>query len=111
MLEILSHMPDPLNLFISYRSSDAPQVDKIARDLSLLRHADGSQRYTTWQDKKNLPSAHPNWWEAIVDAIIACDIFVFHISRESLKSEVCQAELDYAHKRNRPIIPIVLDGE
>ena len=104
-------MPDPLRLFISYRSSDAPKVDKIARDLALLRHDDGTHRYLPWQDKHNLPPAAPHWWDAIVDAIDAANVFVFHISVESLKSKVCQAELDYAHRCNLPIIPIVLEGE
>jgi len=98
-------------LFISYRSSDAAKVDKIARDLGLLRHEDGTARYVTWQDKHNLPPASPHWWDAIVDAIIGCDVFVFHLSAGSLQSDVCMAELDYAHKRNRPIIPVVLEGE
>ncbi len=98
-------------LFISYRSSDAPKVDKIARDLELLHDPDGQPFYETWQDKHNLPPASPNWWDAIVDAIIASDIFVFNLSLASLQSEVCRAELDYAYKRNRPIIPIVLEDE
>lgn len=98
-------------LFISYRSSDAAKVDKIALDLSLLRNDDGTVRYTTWQDKHNLPPASPNWWDSIVDAIGDCDIFVFNISKASLQSEVCLAELDYAHKINLPIVPVVLDGE
>ncbi len=104
-------IPRTKKLFISYRSSDASKADKIARDLGLLQYDDGTPRYTTWQDKLNLPPASPNWWDAIVDAIGDCDVFVFHMSRESLQSVVCLAELDYAHNRNRPIIPVVLDGE
>lgn len=100
-----------MKLFISYRSSDAAKVDKIARDLTLLLNADGTSLYTTWQDKHDLPPASPNWWDAIVDAIDACDMLVFNISRASLQSEVCRAELEYAHKCNLPIIPVVLDGE
>jgi tetratricopeptide (TPR) repeat protein len=98
-------------LFIGYSSSDTFKVDKIARDLSLLKDASGAQLYSTWQDKHNLPPASPNWWDAIVDAIIASDVFVFNMSRASLESDVCRAELDYAHQRNRPIIPVVLEGE
>ncbi|MDX2141474.1 MAG: SUMF1/EgtB/PvdO family nonheme iron enzyme [Chloroflexota bacterium] len=101
----------PRTLFISYRSSDAVKVDKIAKDLSLLKYDDGTPRYTTWQDKHNLPPASPNWWDAIVDAIEQCDMFVFNLSRASLMSDVCRAELEYAYKRNRPIIPVVLDDE
>ncbi len=101
----------PRKLFISYRSSDAAKVDKIAKDLTLLKYDDGTPRYSTWQDKHNLPPASPNWWDAIVDAIIDCDIFVFNLSRASLQSDVCRAELDYAYQLNLPVIPIVLDGE
>lgn len=77
-------IPKTKKLFISYRSSDAAKVDKIARDLNLLKYDDGTSRYTTWQDKHNLPPASPNWWDAIVDAIDDCDVFVFHMSRERL---------------------------
>lgn len=103
--------PEVKKLFISYRSNDAAKVDRIALDLSLLQHEDGTPCYQTWQDKHDLPPASPSWWEAIVDAILACDIFVFHLSNESLKSEVCLAELDYAHRLNRAVIPVVLEGE
>ncbi|MCU0512398.1 MAG: toll/interleukin-1 receptor domain-containing protein, partial [Anaerolineae bacterium] len=66
-------------------------VDKIARDLALLQYDDGTPLYTTWQDKHNLPPASPHWWDAIVDAIITCDMFVFNLSRASLQSDVCRA--------------------
>jgi formylglycine-generating enzyme required for sulfatase activity len=110
---MVGNMTAPITkkLFISYRSSDAAKVDKIAADLTLLHYDDGTPRFTTWQDKHNLPPASPNWWDAIVDAIERCDMFVLNLSRASLQSEVCRAELDYAHKRNRPIIPLVLEGE
>jgi hypothetical protein len=98
----------PNKLFISYRSSDAPMVDKIARDLSLLRNPDGSTRYIPWQDKHNLPPASPNWWNAIVEAIEASHLFVFNLSAASLQSEVCKAELDYARALNLPMIILAL---
>jgi|GEM_PF-2472635 len=98
-------------LFISYRSTDTAKVDKIAQDLRLLKFENGLPRYATWQDKIDLPPASPNWWDSIVDAIIDCDVFVFHMSEASLQSNVCQAELNYAHRRNRPIVPIVLEDE
>lgn len=103
--------PRMKQLFISYRSSDAIKVDKIARDLGLLQYDDGTPRYTTWQDKHNLPPASPSWWDSIVEAIESCDIFVFHMSRGSLQSTVCRAELDYAYRRHRAVISVVLDGE
>lgn len=103
--------PRTKQIFISYRSNDAVKVDKIARDLSLLQYDDGTSCYIPWQDKHNLPPASPSWWDSIVEAIERCDMFVFHLSRGSLQSEVCRAELDYAYRRNRPIVPVVLEGE
>lgn len=105
----LFYMP-PVKLFISYRSVDSAKVDAIVARLASLKETDGTPRYIAWQDKTGIPAAK-DWWEAIVDAIIDCDVFVFHISQEALKSDVCRAELSYARKRNRPIIPVVLEGE
>lgn len=102
--------PTVKKLFISYRSLDSAKVDAIVASLAALRKPDGTLLYTTWQDKKGIPPGK-DWWEAIVDAIIDCEIFVFHISEESLKSDVCRAELHYARERNRFIIPVVLEGE
>ena len=105
-------MPTTYTCFISYRSADAHKVDPIAHKLNLLTFPDGkTPRYITWQDKKQLPPAAPNWWDAIVKAIGENKVFVFFISVGSLTSEVCRAELQYAYERNRPIIPIVLEGE
>jgi formylglycine-generating enzyme required for sulfatase activity len=100
----------PLKLFISYRSLDSAKVDAIVSRLGSLKNEDETARYIPWQDKTGIPGAK-DWWEAIVDAIIDCDVFVFNISQEALKSDVCRAELSYARKRNRPIIPVVLEGE
>jgi hypothetical protein len=103
-------MTEPVKLFISYRSLDATKVDTIVSNLSTLRADNGTQCYIIWQDKRNI-LASKRWWEDILDAIDNCDIFIFHISQEALKSEVCMAELDYAHHRNRFIISVVLEGE
>ncbi|NJR12415.1 SUMF1/EgtB/PvdO family nonheme iron enzyme, partial [bacterium] len=105
-------MPSPpYKLFISYRSLDSAKVDKITLNLSHMRDENNTSRFIPWQDKEKLPPAHRHWWDAIVQAIIDNDVFVFHLSQEALKSDICKAELDYAHNRNRPIIPVVLEGE
>jgi tetratricopeptide (TPR) repeat protein len=90
-------------LFISYRSLDAAKVDTLVARLQALKH-------DTWQDKHNIP-AGADWWGAIVSAIGACEVFVFMLSQAALESAICRAELNYAAKRNRPILPIVLAGE
>lgn len=97
-------------LFISYRSLNSDRVDSIVSRLRSLTTLDGNKRFEVWQDKDGIPGGQ-DWWEAIVDAIIACDVFLFMISSESVKSINCRAEVSYARIRNRPILPFVLDGE
>jgi formylglycine-generating enzyme required for sulfatase activity len=66
--------------------------------------------YGIWQDKTSIPAGQ-DWWQAIIQGIIDCDVFVFMVSSESVKNINCRDELTYGRKRNRPIIPIVLEGE
>ncbi len=103
--------PNPFRkLFMSYRSTDSKQVDMIIARLRTLKAADGNPRFHVWQDKDGIPEGQ-DWWEAIVEALIACNVLIFMISRDSVKNTNCRAELNYARKRNRPVIPVVLEGE
>jgi hypothetical protein len=95
-----------MKLFISYRSTNSDRVDSIITRLRSLKDAP----YSVWQDKDSIP-AGKDWWEAIVEAIIDCEAFLFMVSRESVQNPNCRAELSYARKRNRFIVPIVLEGE
>ncbi|MEM9954734.1 MAG: Hsp70 family protein [Chloroflexota bacterium] len=97
-------------LFISYRSLDSAKVDKIVNYLEKIEDNNNQRLYEVWQDKHSIPVGQ-DWWKAIVQGIIDCDIFIFMISRDSVKNINCRAELSYAYKRNRPIIPIVLEDE
>lgn len=99
-----------IRIFISYRSLDSTHVDTIVARMRSLKNADGTPRYTLWQDKHDILDGQ-DWWEAIGNAIIACDVFIFMVSRESVKNINCKAELSYARKRNRPVVPLVVEGE
>ena len=93
-------------LFISYRSLDSDKVDTIKTNLL----SDRTAQYSIWQDKDSI-SGGQDWWEQIVEGIEKCEVFIFAVSRASLDSVVCLAELNYAYKLNCPIIPVVLEGE
>lgn len=97
-------------LFVSYRSADSDKVDMIVARLRSSYTEDGRQEYQVWQDKDSIP-AGIDWWEAIVSGIENCDIFIFMLSEGSVNSENCLAELSYAHQLNKPIVPIVLEGQ
>ncbi len=100
----------PKTIFISYRSNDSDKVDTIVANLRSLKNADGTSRYHIWFDKDSIPEGK-NWWFSIVDAIIDCKVFIFMVSHEAIQSPNCIAELSYAHKINRHILPVVLGGE
>jgi formylglycine-generating enzyme required for sulfatase activity len=90
-------------LFVSYRSTDSTKVDPLVHRLRSLG-------YQVWQDKDSIPAGQ-DWWEAICEGIVGCDVFIFMLSEESVKSFACQAELSYAHELNLPIIPCVIEGQ
>lgn len=92
-----------MKLFVSYRSTDSSNVDPIVARLRSLG-------YEVWQDKTSIPPGQ-DWWEAICEGIVGCDVFLFMVSEESVKSFACLAELSYAHELNLPIIPFVIEGQ
>ncbi len=99
-----------MNLFTSYRSLNSGKVDNLVAQLRALKKPDETPQYNVWLDKDNIAPGK-DWWEAILDAIINCKAVIFMVSRDSVQNVNCRAELSYARKRNRPIIPIVLEGE
>ena len=103
-------MTQPINIFISYRSLDSSKVDVICVRLRSLKNPDGTPRYRIWQDKHDIIEGS-DWWQSIMDAIERCDAVIFMMSHEAVKSEVCKTELRHAGACNRPILPLVLQGE
>ena len=78
-------------------------MDTIVTRLRSLRDDDNLLRHSIWQDKDSI-SPGQDWWEAIVEAIIECEVFLFMLSSQSIQNVNCRAELSYARKRNRPIV-------
>lgn len=60
-----------------------------------------------WVDWEDIPPA-VGWLDQILQGIEQADAFVFLISPDSIKSEVCNVELEHAHKNAKRIIPIVV---
>jgi sulfatase modifying factor 1 len=97
-------------LFISYRSLDSIKVNPLVGRLASLIDSEKKPLYQLWQDKKDIVSGE-DWWKAILAGIDDCDVFIFMVSRESVKNKHCRAEIKYARDVNRPILPVVLEGE
>jgi hypothetical protein len=86
-------------VFISYARKDFDVVSDLARDIERVRHH-------VWFDRE-LTGGQP-WWDAILESIRTCDLFVFVLSPASLKSKACLSELEYATQLGRPLLPVMV---
>ena len=86
-------------VFCSYARGDAEAVRAIATELDKL----GQQ---VWIDQKL--SGGQSWWNTILEQVRTCDCFLLALSEKSLRSKACRAELDYAYRLGRTILPVVV---
>src|SRR5262245_3967098 len=87
-------------IFCSYARQDAEVVRSIAADLDQLGQ-------NVWFDQEL--TGGQSWWNTILEQIRGCDCFLFAISEASLHSKACRAELDYAQRLGRTILPVAID--
>lgn len=69
----------------------------------LVQYLDG---HDVWFDDRLY--AGGNWWHQILQRLDWCQVFIFVISPDSIKSQYCLKELEVAIKLGRPIIPILI---
>src|SRR5687768_149113 len=89
------------SIFISYARKDRAQVGALTETLRLL----GNQ---VWFDESLTGGA--TWWAEILNQIERCDIFLYVLSRSSLKSEACAAEKAYALDLRKPLLPVMVES-
>ncbi|MGG6267846.1 TIR domain-containing protein [Leptolyngbya sp. AN03gr2] len=87
------------DVFISYSRKDKPFVEK-------LHHALEAQNRDAWVDWDDIPLT-AKWWQEIQRGIEGANTFVFVMSDDSVKSKVCQEEIDHAVQHNKRLVPIV----
>lgn len=87
-------------IFISYSSKDRSMVVELAKALAELLE------FTVWFDQELIGGTQ--WWDAILDAIDGCDVFVIALSQNYLHSIPCEREYSYAYEVRRPILPITI---
>lgn len=86
-------------IFISYSRVDKT-VTKVLVDR--LRRMFGHD--SVWFDDEIVGG--DNWWDAILDQIAACDVFMYLLSNESVTSPYCQAEFEEAQRLYKQIITV-----
>lgn len=87
------------DVFISYSRRDSDFVRRIHDRLAET----GRDVWVDWEDIP--PTA--NWWQEICTAIEAADTFVFVISPDSVQSQVCRDEVQYAVDNNKRFVPLL----
>jgi hypothetical protein len=87
------------HVFISYSRKDTDFARKLSKGLEDY----GKDTWVDWDEIR--PSAL--WWQEILRAIDASDMFIFIISRNSIASEVCQDEIEYAASVGKRMITVL----
>jgi hypothetical protein len=84
-------------IFISYSSQDRTSLDALNTALKRAQQK-------VWFDQEL--GGGDSWWNAILEQIRSCDVFIVALSNNWLQSKPSQAELRYAQALNRPILPV-----
>jgi hypothetical protein len=87
------------DVFLSYAREDLPFVRRLTAALR-------ARNRQVWVDLEDIiPSAR--WMEEIRTGITEADAVAFVITPDSVVSEVCRTELDYATEVSKRLIPIL----
>ena len=87
------------DVFISYSRRDQDFVRRIHEALA-------SHDRDTWVDWEGIPPT-ADWMDEIYAAIDSANTFVFVISPDSIVSEICKQEIEYAAKQHKRLVPLV----
>ena len=89
--------------FLSHKSRDKPAMHTFENGLRFLG-------YSTWIDETNMPMA-ASLQAALKTSIESCDCFIAWLNTEYFQSDYCKAELLYARKLGKIILPFGVFSE
>ncbi len=92
---------DELKVFISYSRQNIAFVDRLQAALR-------EQGVEATVDRTEIAKGEA-WWTRLQQLIIEADSVVFVLSPGSVRSEVCQREVDFAEKLKKRIVPVVAE--
>jgi WD40 repeat protein len=88
------------HIFISYSRRDLNFVGKIVQALT-------ESKLDIWVDWKSIPKGE-DWEQEIYRGIEEADAFLFFVSPDSVRSEICTREVMHAVNNGKRILPIVI---
>ncbi|MFZ0667997.1 MAG: toll/interleukin-1 receptor domain-containing protein, partial [Acidimicrobiales bacterium] len=88
-----------MKIFISYAREDHESLQVLREDIESLEH-------TPWIDTRLYGGQR--WWDAILEQIRDCDLFIVGFSPSWLESEPCEKELEYANALCRSVLPVMV---
>ena len=91
------------HIFISYSHEDKSYARKLREKLR-------SRGFTVWIDEHNIPPISP-FPREIENAICACAALVVIMTPAAAKSDWVEQELLVAKRENKPICPLLLQGD
>jgi len=99
-----------MKVFISYSNRNRDLVESLAKDLQpALSTISADPHNEVWFDEQLVGGQ--DWWNTILGQLQTCDIFVFALSPNSIKSDACQRELRYATDLRKRILPIWITSD
>jgi hypothetical protein len=91
------------HIFISYSTQNMTYARQLADKLR-------EEGFDVWIDNRRLHSSE-DWWKSIVLALRGCGAFVVVLTPESDDSRWVQREITLAEKYQKPMFPLLLDGD
>lgn len=86
-------------IFISYSRFHVQAVESLAADLEGTGHK-------VWYDRELKQTGGQSWWRHILKQVQECEVFIYTLSTESVKSIPCHSEWQYAVALNKHIVPV-----
>jgi len=86
-------------VFVSYSRANQSVIQTLIDDLTVLGNS-------VWHDKTL--TGGQRWWDEILHNIRLSEVFVFAVSPDSLESEACQRELNYAKSLGKVVLPVLV---
>lgn len=89
------------DVMLSYSRKDKPFVQRLEQALS----QSGREVWIDWQDIA--PTV--DWWAEIKAGIEAAHTFVFIMTPNSIRSEICRQEIDHAVNNGKRLVPVLYE--